>query len=44
MHVDGLRVTYVTSHDRFTLYDRMAYNERRKWANGQVIRDGPGEN
>ena len=27
-------VNYVTSHDGFTLYDLVAYNERRNWANG----------
>lgn len=37
-------VNYVTSHDGFTLYDLVAYNERRNWANGQDNRDGPGEN
>lgn len=37
-------LNYVTSHDGFTLYDLVAYNERRNWANGHANRDGPGEN
>jgi glycogen operon protein len=31
---DYQNVNYVTSHDGFTLYDLVAYNERRNWANG----------
>jgi len=27
-------VNYVTSHDGYTLYDLVAYNERRNWVNG----------
>ncbi|MDA1185334.1 MAG: isoamylase [Acidobacteria bacterium] len=37
-------VNYVTAHDGFTLYDLVAYNERRNWANGEENRDGPAEN
>ena len=27
-------VNYLTSHDGFTLYDLVAYNHKRNWANG----------
>lgn len=37
-------VNYITSHDGFTLYDLVAYNTRRNWANGHDNRDGPSEN
>jgi glycogen operon protein len=37
-------VNYVTSHDGFTLYDLVAYNERRNRANGHGNADGPAEN
>jgi isoamylase len=37
-------VNYVNSHDGFTLYDQVAYNERRNWANGEDNRDGHQEN
>jgi isoamylase len=37
-------VNYVTSHDGFTLYDLVAYNQRRNWANGHKNLDGPAEN
>jgi glycogen operon protein len=37
-------VNYVTSHDGFTLYDLVAYNEKRNWANGQNNQDGMNEN
>lgn len=33
-------VNYVNSHDGFTLYDHVAYNERHNWANGEQNRDG----
>jgi isoamylase len=36
-------VNYVTSHDGFTLYDLVSYNEKRNWANGHDNRDGPAE-
>jgi glycogen operon protein len=37
-------VNYVTSHDGFTLYDLVAYNEKHNWANGQNNQDGMNEN
>ena len=37
-------VNYIASHDGFTLYDLVAYNEKRNWANGHGNTDGPGEN
>ena len=37
-------VNYVTAHDGFTLYDLVAYNQKRNWANGQDNMDGAGEN
>ncbi len=37
-------VNYITSHDGFTLYDLVAYNERRNWANGHHNTDGPADN
>jgi glycogen operon protein len=37
-------VNYVNSHDGFTLYDQVAYNERRNWANGHGNTDGHQEN
>jgi len=37
-------VNYVTSHDGFTLYDQVAYNQRHNWANGEQNRDGHPEN
>jgi glycogen operon protein len=37
-------VNYVTSHDGFTLYDLVSYNERHNEANGHGNTDGPGEN
>ncbi len=33
-------VNYVNSHDGFTLYDQVAYNEKHNWANGEENRDG----
>ena len=36
-------VNYVASHDGFTLYDLVAYNGRRNWANGHGNTDGPGD-
>jgi glycogen operon protein len=33
-------INYVTSHDGFTLYDLVSYNQRRNWANGHNNRDG----
>lgn len=37
-------VNYVTSHDGFTLYDLVSYNEKRNSANGHNNTDGPTEN
>ena len=35
-----LSIHYVTSHDGFTLYDLVSYNQRRNWANGHNNTDG----
>jgi isoamylase len=37
-------VNYVTSHDGFTLYDLVAYNEKHNWANGNNNQDGMNDN
>ena len=37
-------VNYVTSHDGFTLYDLVSYNQKRNWANGQQNQDGMDSN
>jgi glycogen operon protein len=37
-------VNYVNSHDGFTLYDLVAYNEKRNWANDHGNTDGPEQN
>ena len=37
-------VNYVTSHDGFTLYDLVAYNEKRNWVNGNNNQDGMNDN
>jgi isoamylase len=37
-------VNYVASHDGFTLYDLVAYNQKRNWANGHGNTDGTEEN
>jgi glycogen operon protein len=37
-------VNYVTCHDGFTLYDTVAYNEKRNWPNGHGNSDGTSEN
>jgi isoamylase len=37
-------VNYITSHDGFTLYDLVTYNQKRNWANGHGNTDGPAEN
>ncbi|MCU0958921.1 MAG: isoamylase [Pirellulaceae bacterium] len=37
-------VNYVNSHDGFTLYDQVSYNERHNWANGHGNTDGHLEN
>ena len=33
-------VNYVTSHDGFTMYDLVSYNEKHNWANGNNNQDG----
>jgi isoamylase len=37
-------INYVTSHDGFTLYDLVSYNEKHNWVNGQNNQDGTSEN
>ena len=37
-------VNYLTSHDGFTLYDLVAYNQKRNWANGNNNQDGADDN
>jgi len=37
-------VNYITSHDGFTLYDLVAYNEKHNWANGNSNQDGMNDN
>jgi len=37
-------VNYVTSHDGFTLYDLVSYNQKRNWANGHQNQDGMDQN
>ena len=37
-------VNYVTCHDGFTLYDVVAYNEKRNWPNGHGNTDGAADN
>jgi isoamylase len=37
-------VNYVTSHDGFTLYDLVAYNQKHNWANGNNNQDGTDDN
>ncbi|MGA7077944.1 MAG: isoamylase [Terriglobales bacterium] len=37
-------VNYLTSHDGFTLYDLVAYNEKHNWANGNNNQDGMNDN
>src|SRR5256712_1402281 len=37
-------VNYVTSHDGFTLYDLVSYNQKRNWANGHNNQDGMDDN
>ena len=34
----------MTSHDSFTLYDLVAYNQKRNWANGSNDQDGTDDN
>lgn len=37
-------VNYLASHDGFTLYDLVSYNQKRNWANGQNNTDGTDDN
>ncbi len=37
-------VNFITSHDGFTLYDLVSYNQKRNWANGHENQDGMDEN
>jgi len=37
-------VNYVTSHDGFTLYDLVSYDQKRNWANGHQNQDGTDDN
>jgi glycogen operon protein len=37
-------VNFVTSHDGFTMYDLVAYNEKHNWANGNSNQDGTDAN
>lgn len=37
-------LNYIASHDGYTLYDLVAYNQKRNWANGHGNTDGPDEN
>jgi glycogen operon protein len=37
-------VNYIASHDGFTLYDLVAYNQKRNWPNGHGNTDGMAEN
>jgi isoamylase len=37
-------VNYIDSHDGFTLYDLVAYNQKRNWKNGQNNQDGMDQN
>jgi len=36
-------INYITSHDGFTLYDLVSYNQKRNWANGHDNQDGVNE-
>jgi isoamylase len=37
-------LNYITSHDGFTLYDLVSYDQKRNWANGHKNQDGMDEN
>ena len=37
-------VNYVTSHDGFTLYDLVSFNQKRNWVNGHQNQDGMDQN
>ncbi len=37
-------INFLTSHDGFTLYDLVSYNEKQNWINGENNRDGDNHN
>jgi glycogen operon protein len=37
-------INFITSHDGFTLYDQVSYNEKHNLANGENNRDGSNDN
>ena len=37
-------INFICSHDGFTLYDLVAYERKRNWANGHQDADGPSDN
>ncbi len=37
-------LNYISSHDGFTLYDQVSYNQRNNWANGEKNQDGHRDN
>jgi len=37
-------VNYIDSHDGFTLYDLVSYNQKRNWKNGNNNQDGTNDN
>ena len=37
-------INYIASHDGFTLYDQVAYNDKHNWANGHNNTDGHSDN
>jgi glycogen operon protein len=37
-------INYITSHDGFTLYDLVSYNQKHNWANGHNNTDGMNDN
>jgi glycogen operon protein len=37
-------VNFIASHDGFTLYDLVSYNQKRNWANGNKNEDGMNDN
>ena len=37
-------INFITSHDGFTLYDQVSYNEKHNLANGEDNRDGSNDN
>ncbi len=41
---DCRSVNFLAAHDGFTLADTVSYGNRHNWANGEVNRDGHGEN